>query len=131
MKKFTSAVFLLTLSCNSFAESVKTRVLDVIPTKKNNETMVLIEAQERVIWLNSKDIQTIDAFKIAKENDLNVLIDFEESTGNFKAAQLLEAVAETEILNDESASRPTALDNYTTSVVKSVDEAQFLLDTMD
>lgn len=131
MKSFTCGVFLLTLSCNSFAESVTTRVLEVVPTKKNKETMVLIEAQERVIWLNSNDVQNLSALKTAQENELEVLINFEEKTGDFKSAQLLETKTDEEVVCELYNPTPTALDNYTPSILKNLNEANKLFNSMD
>jgi hypothetical protein len=132
MKSYLCTALLLALSGNVLAESVTTKVLEVIPSKKSNETMVFIEANERVIWVKSKETEILNALRVAKDNDLNVLMDFNELTGNLKGAQLLEtAVDEAEAYEAFDNTYPTALDNYTTSVVKNLDEAQRLLDSMD
>lgn len=127
MKKII-ALYLISLSVTSFAKSLNTRVVEVMPTSNGLETMVFIEAQERVIWLKSTDSKNIAALNEAKNNGLEVRINFEEKTGNLIGAQLLETSL-AEIQSTPNDLTPTT--NYTPTIVKDLEEANRLFSTMD
>jgi hypothetical protein len=125
MKIFSLAVA-LSFSLSSYASDLSTRIIEVVPTKAGNEAMVFAEDEGRVIWIDSRDTALVEALEIARKNNNQLRLDYDEETGNLVGVELLEVLAAV-----SSATAASQEQKYTPSVLPSVDYAQEVFNAQD